>query len=198
VVTHRLRPPRQPVCLRFRTLQLTGRSRGIRPRRLCARMRRRRRTRGLVALRRDEDIADLSVRLSAAPRIVIDRLPKASHNISLGRTARRLPPQSPGVRRRVPRHRAARSAPGPLTLAAAVPHGQIRSRERCRRWRCALPRARRLAVQWAAHTTGARAGCGEDLLQELTLAAIRLCQTVALTTRQVWRGTPRVPAVVSG
>ncbi|MEU2271531.1 alpha/beta fold hydrolase [Streptomyces olindensis] len=36
----------------------------------------------------DEDIADLSARLSAAPRIVIDRLPQAGHNISLGRTAR--------------------------------------------------------------------------------------------------------------
>jgi pimeloyl-ACP methyl ester carboxylesterase len=36
----------------------------------------------------DEDITDLSVRLSAAPRIVIDRLPQAGHNISLGWTAR--------------------------------------------------------------------------------------------------------------
>ncbi|MEV5440482.1 alpha/beta fold hydrolase [Streptomyces sp. NPDC052682] len=36
----------------------------------------------------DEDITDLRTRLSAAPRIVIDRLPQAGHNISLGWTAR--------------------------------------------------------------------------------------------------------------
>ncbi|KUN53289.1 thioesterase [Streptomyces canus] len=36
----------------------------------------------------DEDITDLSARLSAAPRIVIDRLSQAGHNISLGWTAR--------------------------------------------------------------------------------------------------------------
>jgi pimeloyl-ACP methyl ester carboxylesterase len=36
----------------------------------------------------DEDITDLTARLSAAPRIVIDRLPQAGHNISLGWTAR--------------------------------------------------------------------------------------------------------------
>ncbi|GAB2879495.1 alpha/beta hydrolase [Streptomyces deserti] len=36
----------------------------------------------------DEEIADLTARLSAAPRIVVDRLPHAGHNISLGWTAR--------------------------------------------------------------------------------------------------------------
>ncbi|WP_307680444.1 alpha/beta fold hydrolase [Streptomyces sp. V4I2] len=36
----------------------------------------------------DEAIADLTARLSAAPRIVVDRLPHAGHNISLGWTAR--------------------------------------------------------------------------------------------------------------
>ncbi|MEU0942325.1 alpha/beta fold hydrolase [Streptomyces canus] len=35
-----------------------------------------------------EDITDLTARLSAAPRIVIDRLPQTGHNISLGWTAR--------------------------------------------------------------------------------------------------------------
>ncbi|WSF66197.1 alpha/beta fold hydrolase [Streptomyces sp. NBC_01352] len=36
----------------------------------------------------DDAIADLTGRLSAAPRIVVDRLPHAGHNISLGWTAR--------------------------------------------------------------------------------------------------------------
>jgi pimeloyl-ACP methyl ester carboxylesterase len=36
----------------------------------------------------DEDITDLTAQLSNAPRIVIDRLPQAGHNISLGWTAR--------------------------------------------------------------------------------------------------------------
>ena len=36
----------------------------------------------------DDAIADLTARLSAAPRIVVDRLPHAGHNISLGWTAR--------------------------------------------------------------------------------------------------------------
>ncbi|MFI2199005.1 alpha/beta hydrolase [Streptomyces coeruleorubidus] len=36
----------------------------------------------------DEEIADLTTRLSAAPRVVVDRLPHAGHNISLGWTAR--------------------------------------------------------------------------------------------------------------
>ncbi len=35
----------------------------------------------------DDAIADLTARLSAAPRIVVDRLPDAGHNISLGWTA---------------------------------------------------------------------------------------------------------------
>ncbi|MFF7856998.1 alpha/beta hydrolase [Streptomyces sp. NPDC007904] len=35
-----------------------------------------------------EEIADLTARLSAAPRVVVDRLPHAGHNISLGWTAR--------------------------------------------------------------------------------------------------------------
>jgi pimeloyl-ACP methyl ester carboxylesterase len=36
----------------------------------------------------DDEIADLTERLSAAPRIVVDRLPHAGHNISLGWAAR--------------------------------------------------------------------------------------------------------------
>ncbi|MCX5262392.1 alpha/beta hydrolase [Streptomyces canus] len=36
----------------------------------------------------DDAITDLTARLSAAPRIVVDRLPHAGHNISLGWTAR--------------------------------------------------------------------------------------------------------------
>ncbi|MEV5428162.1 alpha/beta hydrolase [Streptomyces sp. NPDC052701] len=36
----------------------------------------------------DEEIADLTARLSAAPRVVVDRLPHAGHNVSLGWTAR--------------------------------------------------------------------------------------------------------------
>jgi pimeloyl-ACP methyl ester carboxylesterase len=36
----------------------------------------------------DDAIADLTAQLSAAPRIVVDRLPHAGHNISLGWTAR--------------------------------------------------------------------------------------------------------------
>ncbi|MFF1724118.1 alpha/beta hydrolase [Streptomyces sviceus] len=36
----------------------------------------------------DDEIADLTARLSAAPRIAVDRLPHAGHNISLGWTAR--------------------------------------------------------------------------------------------------------------
>ncbi|KPI17129.1 hypothetical protein OK006_10568 [Actinobacteria bacterium OK006] len=36
----------------------------------------------------DEEIADLAARLSEAPRIVVDRLPHAGHNISLGWSAR--------------------------------------------------------------------------------------------------------------
>jgi pimeloyl-ACP methyl ester carboxylesterase len=36
----------------------------------------------------EEDITDMTARLSAAPQIVIDRLPQAGHNISLGWTAR--------------------------------------------------------------------------------------------------------------
>jgi pimeloyl-ACP methyl ester carboxylesterase len=36
----------------------------------------------------DEEITDLTARLSTAPRIVIDRLPQAGHNISLGWAAR--------------------------------------------------------------------------------------------------------------
>jgi pimeloyl-ACP methyl ester carboxylesterase len=34
------------------------------------------------------DLADLTARLSAAPRVVVDRLPRAGHNISLGWAAR--------------------------------------------------------------------------------------------------------------
>ncbi|MFE5819909.1 alpha/beta hydrolase [Streptomyces sp. NPDC056479] len=36
----------------------------------------------------DDAIGDLTARLSAAPRVVVDRLPHAGHNISLGWTAR--------------------------------------------------------------------------------------------------------------
>ncbi|MDI3423682.1 alpha/beta hydrolase [Streptomyces luteolus] len=36
----------------------------------------------------DEDLADLAARLTAAPRVVLDRLPGAGHNISLGWAAR--------------------------------------------------------------------------------------------------------------
>jgi hypothetical protein len=36
----------------------------------------------------DEEITDLTARLSTAPRIAIDRLPQAGHNISLGWAAR--------------------------------------------------------------------------------------------------------------
>ncbi|GAA4071797.1 alpha/beta hydrolase [Streptomyces shaanxiensis] len=36
----------------------------------------------------DDDLADLTARLSSAPRVVIDRLPHAGHNISLGWAAR--------------------------------------------------------------------------------------------------------------
>ncbi|MFC5637836.1 alpha/beta hydrolase [Streptomyces bullii] len=36
----------------------------------------------------DEEIADLTARLSAAPRVVVDHLPQAGHNISLGWAAR--------------------------------------------------------------------------------------------------------------
>jgi prepilin-type processing-associated H-X9-DG protein len=35
-----------------------------------------------------DDLADLTARLSAAPRVVVDRLPHAGHNISLGWAAR--------------------------------------------------------------------------------------------------------------
>jgi pimeloyl-ACP methyl ester carboxylesterase len=36
----------------------------------------------------EDDLADLSARLSTAPRVVVDRLPHAGHNISLGWAAR--------------------------------------------------------------------------------------------------------------
>ncbi|MEV8309155.1 alpha/beta fold hydrolase [Streptomyces flavidovirens] len=36
----------------------------------------------------DDDLADLAARLTAAPRVVLDRLAGAGHNISLGRAAR--------------------------------------------------------------------------------------------------------------
>ncbi|MFE9773403.1 alpha/beta hydrolase [Streptomyces sp. NPDC005931] len=36
----------------------------------------------------EDDLADLTARLSAAPRVVVDRLPRAGHNISLGWAAR--------------------------------------------------------------------------------------------------------------
>lgn len=36
----------------------------------------------------DADLADLAALLSSSPRVVVDRLPRAGHNISLGHTAR--------------------------------------------------------------------------------------------------------------